>query len=123
MRVKRRSDLFTFWIKWRHFSSRVRMKSNPPRIFFSYFFRFEVPLIDKGQNTFNFCPTKEFQPMNRIPPIICPWCRSEFPENGPVPAAPICHGCYAVLGNLPAEMLAEMLGSIVGDRPGARRVL
>src|SRR5258708_20397077 len=89
-------------------------ETNTHRIFFSYFFRFEVPLIDKGQNTFNFCPTKEFQPMNRIPPIICPWCRSEFPENGPVPAAPICHGCYAVLRNLPPDMLADMLPYIVG---------
>jgi TrbC/VIRB2 pilin len=32
---------------------------DPHRISFSYFFRFEVPLIDKGQNTFNSRPTKE----------------------------------------------------------------
>ena len=61
--------------------------------------------------------------MNRIPPRICPWCRSEFPENGPVPAAPICHGCYAVLRSLPAEMLAEMLIYIVGYSQVALQVL
>ncbi len=61
--------------------------------------------------------------MNRIPPIICPWCRSEFPENGPVPAAPICHGCHAVLRGLPAEMLAEMLVYLVGYSQVALQVL
>jgi len=61
--------------------------------------------------------------MNRIPPRICPWCRSEFPENGPVAAAPICHGCYAVLRSLPAEMLAEMLVYIVGYSQVALQVL
>ena len=61
--------------------------------------------------------------MNRIPPVICPWCRSEFPENGPVPAAPICHGCHAVLRGLPAEMLAEMLVYLVGYSQVALQVL
>ena len=61
--------------------------------------------------------------MNRIPPRICPWCRSEFPENGPVPAAPICHGCHAVLRSLPAEMLAEMLVYLVGYSQVALQVL
>lgn len=61
--------------------------------------------------------------MNPIPPRICPWCRSEFPKNGPVPAAPICNGCYAVLRSLPAEMLAEMLVYIVGYSQVALQVL
>ena len=61
--------------------------------------------------------------MNRIPPVICPWCRSEFPENGPVPAAPICHACYAVLRILPSEMLAEMLVYLVGYSQVALQVL
>ena len=61
--------------------------------------------------------------MNRIPRRVCPWCRSEFPENEPLPAAPICHGCHAVLRGLPAEMLAEMLVYLVGYSQVALQVL
>ena len=61
--------------------------------------------------------------MKRIPPRVCPWCRSEFPENEPLPAAPICQGCHAVLRGLPAEMLAEMLVYLVGYSQVALQVL
>ena len=61
--------------------------------------------------------------MNRIPPRICPWCRSEFPKDEPLPAAPICHACYAVLRILPSEMLAEMLVYLVGYSQVALQVL